>query len=79
MKLVWRLSLVIAVALGVGSAADVDAQVAAGTYSCATLTIDGSGTITAISSNPCLGNRLLLHSGGALLLHSGGEMRCHAC
>jgi hypothetical protein len=82
MKL-WRLPLVITAALIFGWAADhANAQVQAGTYTCATITTNASGQITAISSNPCVvvtSDHLLLYSGGYIILYSGGKMLCNAC
>jgi len=50
----WRISLVTATALIFGwGAQDADAQAQAGTYTCATVTINASGQITAIAANEC--------------------------
>lgn len=75
----WRLPLVITIALAAHYA---NAQVPAGTYTCATVTTNAAGQIRAISSNPCVQvtmDRLLLSSGGDIILYSGGNMLCQAC
>lgn len=79
----WRLPLVIIIALIVGWAAHyANAQVLAGTYTCATVTTNAAGQITAINSNPCVQvtmDRLLLSSGSDIILYSSGKMLCQAC
>lgn len=79
------LSLVITAALTVSWAAHhAHAQVQAGTYTCATVTTNASGQITAIRANPCVQvqvtmDQLLLYSGGDIVLYSGGRLLCNAC
>ena len=76
----WRIPFVIAAALIFGSVAqDADAQAQAGTYACATVTINAAGQITAISANECPSRSIWLHSGGDILIHSGGKLACHSC
>jgi hypothetical protein len=76
----WRISLVTAAALIFGwGAQDADAQAQAGTYTCATVTINASGQITAIAANECASRTIWLHSGGNILIHSGGKLTCHSC
>jgi hypothetical protein len=76
----WRIPIVIAAALVLGSMTqDADAQPQAGTYTCATVTINASGQITAITANECLSRTIWLHSGGNILIHSGGKLACHSC
>jgi hypothetical protein len=58
---------------------DADAQLRAGTYSCATVTINASCQIAAITANECASRTLWLHSGGEILIHSGGKLACHSC
>jgi len=76
----WPAALLIAAAFVFGwLSQDADAQPPAGTYTCATVTIDGSGQITAITANQCLSRTIWLHSGGNILIHSGGKLACHSC
>jgi hypothetical protein len=76
----WRISVIIAVALILGwTAQDADALVQAGTYPCATVTINSSGATTAITANKCARSTIWLHSGGDIWLHSGGRLLCHSC
>ncbi len=76
----WHIPIVIATALILGSMAqDADAQIRAGTYTCATVTINGSGQITGITANVCPSRTMWLHSGGNILIHSGGKLACHSC
>jgi hypothetical protein len=76
----WRIPLVIAATLILGSTAqDADAEPQVGTYTCATVTINASGQITAITANECLSRTIWLHSGGNILIHSGGKLACHSC
>jgi hypothetical protein len=76
----WCIHLVIAAALILGSTPqDVEAQTKAGTYTCATVTVNGSGQITALIANECPSRTIWLYSGGNLLIHSGGKLACHSC
>jgi hypothetical protein len=76
----WRLPLVTAAALILGwTPQDADAQPQAGRYTCATVTINASGQITAITANECPSRIIWLHSGGNILIHSGGKLACHSC
>ena len=76
----WRVRLAIAAALILGSTPqDADAQRQAGTYTCATVTINASGQITAITANECPSRTIWLYSGGNILIHSGGKLACHSC
>jgi hypothetical protein len=76
----WRIPLVIAAGLILGSTPqDADAQTPAGTYTCATVTLNTKGQITAITANECPSRRIWLHSGGNILIHSGGKLACHSC
>ena len=76
----WRIPLVTAAALILGWAPqDADAQHPAGTYTCATVTINASGQITAITANECPSRTIWLYSGGNILIHSGGKLACHSC
>jgi len=76
----WRIPLVVAAALILGSTAqDADARLQAGTYTCPTVTINGSGQITAITANECPSRTIWLYSGGNILMHSGGKLACHSC
>ena len=76
----WRIPPVIAAALILGSTAqDADARLQAGTYSCAAVTINGSGQITAITANEYPSRTIWLYSGGNILIHSGGKWACHSC
>ncbi len=77
---VWCIPLAIAAVLTLGwTSQDADAQPQAGTYTCATVTINGSGQITAITANECPSRTIWLHSGGNILVHSGGKLACHSC
>jgi hypothetical protein len=58
---------------------DADAQLRAGTYSCATVTINASGQIAAITVDKCASRTVWLHSGGEILIHSRGKLGCHSC
>ena len=54
----------------------------AGTYPCATVTINAAGQITAINPNPCVQltmSQLRLYSGGGIALYTGGDLLCGAC
>ena len=76
----WRIPLVIAAALVFGwTPQDANAQPPAGTYTCATVTINAKGQITAITANECPSRTIWLHSGGNILIHSGGKLACHSC
>jgi hypothetical protein len=76
----WRVCLAVAAALILGSTAqDADARLQAGTYTCATVTINASGQITAITANECPSRTIWLYSGGNILIHSGGKLACHSC
>jgi hypothetical protein len=76
----WRLPLVTAAALILGwTPQDADAQPQAGTYTCATVTLNASGQITAITANECPSRTIWLYSGGNILIHSGGKLACHSC
>jgi hypothetical protein len=76
----WRVCLAVAAALILASTAqDADARLQAGTYTCATVTINASGQITAITANECPSRTIWLYSGGNILIHSGGKLACHSC
>ena len=75
-----HIPFITAAALVLGWAAqDADAQPKAGTYTCATVTVNGSGQITALTANECQSRTIWLYSGGNLLIHSGGKLACHSC
>ena len=78
-----RLPLTISVALIIAATARLaDAQMQAGTYPCATVTINAAGQITAINANPCVQltmSQLRLYSGGGIALYTGGDLLCYAC
>jgi hypothetical protein len=79
MKL-WRLPFTIIVASVIAASAHhANAQVKAGTYTCATVTVNAAGQITAISANPCVQPTLELYSGGDITLYAGGSLLCYAC
>jgi hypothetical protein len=76
----WRIPLVIAAAFVFGwPSQDAYALPRAGIYSCATVTINASGQIAAITANECASRTVWLHSGGEILIHSGGKLACHSC
>jgi hypothetical protein len=76
----WRIPLVITAALILGRAPqDANAQLLAGRYNCASVTVNGSGQITAITANECPSRTIWLHGGGNILIHSGGKLACHSC
>jgi hypothetical protein len=75
-----HIPFITAAALVLGWAAqDADAQVQAGTYTCATVTVNASAQITAITANQCAGSVIWLHSGGDIWLRTGGILLCHSC
>lgn len=78
-----RQALTISVALVMAATADhAEAQMRAGTYPCATVTINAAGQITAINPNPCVQltmSQLRLYSGGGIALYTGGDLLCGAC
>jgi hypothetical protein len=76
----WRIPLAIAAALVFGwPSQDAYALPLAGTYTCATVTINASGRITAITANECPSRTVWLHNGGEILIDSGGKLACHSC
>ena len=76
----WRIPLVTAGALIFGwTPQNAEALLQAGTYTCATVSINSGGLVTAVTANECPSRTIWLYSGGNILIHSGGKLACHSC